>query len=287
MTTKTRSSQLVVIAVVLTVVAVLSMASCSDDSNSSASEIHAYTRESGSGTRSAFIELFKLQDSNKNDLTTASASVTNSTAVMMTSVASDIDAIGYISLGSLSDTVKAVQIDGINPTAENVVNGSYPIWRPFNIVTKGDVNAESTDFINFILSASGQEIVSKNQYIKLANSKPFKSSNPSGKVVVAGSSSVSPLMEKLIEAYTIINPNLKIELQTSDSSTGVTDTIEGRCDIGMSSRELKESELSKGVQGQEIARDGLAVIVNNGSNVTNLTSSEVTEIYKGDKLNWN
>lgn len=253
-------------------------------------EISVISREDGSGTRGAFIELFGIEqkdaDGNKVDYTTDEAMITNSTSVMMTTVAGDEYAIGYISLGSLNDTVKAVAIDGAEASAENIKNDTYKIARPFNIATKGDLSEVAQDFINFILSSEGQAVVEEKGYISTGNTGAFNGTNPSGKVVVAGSSSVTPAMEKLKEAYLAINTNAEIEIQESDSTTGMTSTMEGICDIGMASRELKSSELEAGLTPVVIAMDGIAVVVNNDSQVDELSSEDVKEIYTGEKTVW-
>lgn len=255
-----------------------------------ANDISIISREDGSGTRGAFIELFGIEEKQgdeKVDMTTDDAQITNSTSVMKTTVAGDEYAIGYISLGVLDDTVKAIKIDGAEATAENVKNGSYKVSRPFNIATKSDIdNAVVDDFIRFILSAEGQAIVAEEGYIPMDNTESFTSEKPEGKAVVGGSSSVSPVMEKLIEGYAEFNPNGELELQTSDSTTGMTSTIEGSYDIGMASRELKDEETSAGLVPQVIATDGIAVIVNNDSEVEELTSEQVKEIYTGGAYTW-
>ena len=252
-------------------------------------EISVNSREDGSGTRGAFIELFgveeKAADGTKVDNTKAEANITNSTAVMMTSVAGDPYAIGYISLGSLNDTVKAAKIDGAEATTENVANGSYKVARPFNIVTKDGLSDVAKDFVDYIMSAEGQDIIEQNGYIKIdQNAAAYAGSKPEGKIVVAGSSSVSPVMEKLKEAYLAVNTNADIEIQTSDSTTGVTSTQEGICDIGMASRDLKDTET--GVTATTIAQDGIAVIVNNENPVENLTSDQVKSIFTGETTVW-
>lgn len=252
--------------------------------------ISVMSREDGSGTRGAFIELFGIEkkDSNgkKVDYTTDEAAITNSTAVMLTSVAGDRYAIGYVSLGSLNNSVKAVKIDGTVPSIANINNGTYKISRPFNIAIKKGLSGVAQDFVNFILSSEGQNVIAANKYIQVP-SKAYKSSKASGKVVVAGSSSVSPVMEKLIEAYKKVNPNAKIELQTSDSTTGVTNAINGTCDIGMASRSLKDTEKAKGVQEITIAIDGIAVIVNKENPTNNLTKTQVEQIFTGNTTKWN
>ena len=251
--------------------------------------ITVVSREDGSGTRGAFIELFGVQEEQngeKVDMTTTEASITNSTSVMLTSVAGDPYAIGYVSLGSLDDTVKAVKIDGVEATGENVSNGSYKIARPFNIVTKDDLSDVAQDFIDYIMSADGQAIIEENNYIKASDEGAYEGTKPEGKVVVAGSSSVTPVVEKLKEAYIGVNPNAEIEIQQSDSTTGVTSTIDGICDIGMASRELKDSETSEGVSSQVIAMDGIAVIVNQENPLDELSSDQVKGIYTGEILDW-
>lgn len=220
-------------------------------------------------------------------MTTEDAKITNSTSVMMTTVAGDVNSLGYISLGSLNDTVTAVKIDGVEATADNVSNGTYKIARPFNIATKGeDLSDAAQDFVNYILSKDGQQIITDNGYISVGEGKEFTSNNASGKLVIAGSSSVTPVMEKLVEAYGKVNANVEIEVQESDSSTGMQSTIDGLCDIGMASRELKDSETEAGLVATEIAKDGIAVIVNNESGITDLTSDQVKQIYTGEILTW-
>lgn len=255
------------------------------------SQINVISREDGSGTRGAFIEIFGIEKSNaegkKIDYTTEEAAITNSTAVMLSSVAGDKYAIGYVSLGSLNNSVKALQIDGAEASVENINNGSYKISRPFNIAVKDNLSAVATDFVNYILSDEGQNVIAANKYIKVKTSGSFQTKAPKGKVVVAGSSSVSPVMEKLIEAYKKINPNATLELQTSDSTTGVTNAINGTCDIGMASRSLKSSEKEKGVYEVTIAIDGIAVIVNQENPTTGLTKAQVESIFTGKVEKWN
>ena len=228
----------------------------------------------------------KNSDGEKVDLTTQNAIVTNSTSVMLTTVAEDGSAIGYASLGSLNDSVKVVDIDGAEATVENIKDGSYKVSRPFNIVTKDDTNEAAKDFINFILSSEGQAIVEKIGYIPLDDNGSYKSSVNSGKVVISGSSSVTPVMEKLKEAYAKVNPDVTIEIQQSDSSTGVANTIDGTADIGMASRELKDTEEKEGVTATVIAMDGIAVIVNDKNEVDDLTSEQVKDIFAGDTTSW-
>ena len=253
-------------------------------------DITVISREDGSGTRGAFIELFGIEekdaDGNKIDNTISTADITNSTSVMMTSVADDEAAIGYISLGSLDDSVKALKIDGAEATADNISNGSYKVSRPFNIATKGTPNEVTQDFINFILSEDGQKVVEDAGYISQGNAGAFKAAGVKGKINIAGSSSVTPVMEKLKEAYVAVNPDVQIEVQQSDSTTGMTSAAEGVCDIGMASRELKDSELSAGLTPTVIAIDGIAVVVNKNNDVDGLTSDQVKSIYTGSITKW-
>ena len=252
--------------------------------------ITVISREDGSGTRGAFIELFGIEVKNdageKVDMTTDDAEITNSTSVMMTTVAGNKAAIGYVSLGSLDESqVKAVLIDGAEATAENVKSGTYKVSRPFNIATKGDPDGLAKDFIDFILSEEGQTVVEENGYVSEGNTGAFEGTKPEGKITVGGSSSVTPVMEKLKEAYTAVNPNATIEVQQSDSTTGMTSTIDGTYDIGMASRELKDEEAAQ-LTPQVIALDGIAVIVNKENPITELTSEDVLNIYTGVTTDW-
>ena len=268
--------------------------------------ITVVSREEGSGTRSAFIELFGVEQEdasgNKVDMTTVEANISNSTSVVMTTVGGNEYAIGYISLGSLNDTVKAVQIEGVDATVENIKNGSYAVSRPFNIATKEGLSEVAADFVAYIMSAEGQAIVAENGYITVADdAAAYAGSAPAGNVVVAGSSSGTPVMEipaeaasensgrvmeKLAEGYQAVNPNATIEVQQSDSSTGMNMAMEGTCDIGMASRALKGSELEAGLTPTVIAMDGIAVIVNNASPVSNLSVEQVRSIFTGEVTEW-
>ena len=252
-------------------------------------DITIVSREDGSGTRGAFTELFGVVeevDGEDVDMTTADAQITNNTSVMMTTVAENEYAIGYISLGSLDDSVKALSIDGAEATAENIENGSYKVSRPFNVAVKPDsTNEVAADFMSFIMSTEGQQVVSDEGYIPVADVEAYAGTAPAGDCVVGGSSSVSPLMEKLVEAYKEVNPNANIELQTSDSTTGMTSTIEGSYDIGMASRELKEDEAAE-LTPTVIATDGIAVIVNNNNPTDEMTSDQVKQIYTGEVFSW-
>ena len=253
--------------------------------------VSVYSREDGSGTRGAFIELFGIEEKDESgekiDNTTVEAVITNSTDVMLTSVAGNTYGIGYVSLGSLDESiVKAVKIDGAEATVENIKSGTYAIARPFNIATSGEVSEAAQDFINYIMSAEGQAVVTESGYIDSDEGAAFASNGAEGKVVIGGSSSVAPVMEKLIEAYKALNPNVTIELQTSDSTTGMTGAMDGTLDIGMASRELKDTELEGGLTGTEIAMDGIAVIVNLANPAEALSSENVKGIFTGEITNW-
>ena len=287
-------------AIILSIACVAgSLIGCGGSSNSGSSaasnqtaskKITVVSREDGSGTRGAFIELFGIEEKDasgkKVDNTTEDANITNSTEVMMQTVAGNPAAIGYTSLGALNSSVKALKVDGAEATVANVKSGSYKVTRPFNIATKESVSDAATDFINFILSAEGQKVVEDKGYISEGNKGAFKSSGASGKVVVGGSSSVTPVMEKLIEAYKKVNANVTIELQQSDSTTGMTQAGDGTVDIGMASRELKDSEKSKGLKGTKIAIDGIAVIVNKDNSLDSITSEQVKSIFTGKVTDW-
>lgn len=270
------------------VVAIITLAGCGG--NTGNDTITVLSREDGSGTRGAFIELFGIEekdaDGNKVDNTITTAEITNSTSVMMTSVAGNKAAIGYTSLGALNDSVKTLKVDGAEATAENVKLGDYKVSRPFNIAVLDESNAVSSDFIAYILSEEGQTIVEDNGYISNGNTGAFTGGNVSGEITVGGSSSVTPLMEKLVEAYSALNTNAKIQVQQSDSSTGMSSTIDGTYDIGMASRELKESETDAGLVSTAIAIDGIAVIVNKDNALENITSEQVKGIYTGEITLW-
>ena len=263
----------------------------SDDAFDTSEDITVISREDGSGTRGAFIELTGVESKNdageKVDNTTDEAQVVNSTAVVLTTVANDPYAIGYISLGALNDTVKAISVDGAEPTVDNIKSGKYTLSRPFNVATKGESdNPVVKDFMAYIMSEEGQAIVSEEGYIAIDDVKPFEGTEPEGHIVVGGSSSVSPLMEKLIEAYMKVNTKADVEIQTSDSTTGMTNTIEGSYDIGMASRELKQEELDGGLVNTVITTDGIAMIVNKENSVTDLSKDMIKSIYTGEVTTW-
>ena len=264
---------------------------CGSEAFSAKEDITIVSREDGSGTRGAFVELFGIEEKDESgekvDRTTTDAQTTNNTSVMMTTVSGDMYAIGYISLGSLNNTVKAVKIDGVEPTVDNVKNETYKIARPFNIAYKEDALSDAAkDFINYIMSREGQQIITDNGYISIDGAQPYSGNNTGGKIVIAGSSSVSPVMEKLAEAYKKINADADIEIQTNDSTTGMTSAADGVCDLGMASRELKDNELESGLTPLVIAMDGIAVIVNNDNPASDISSDEIKSIYIGEIGNW-
>lgn len=291
---KLKKAAAILMAATLVMGAFAGCGSSSDDGGDAATgatgEITVNTREDGSGTRGAFTELFGIieeVDGEEVDMTTQGAKVTNSTSVMMQTVAEDVNSIGYISLGSLDESVTAVKIDGVEATAENVANGTYKVSRPFNIATKEGLSDAAQDFMNYIMSAEGQQVIEDEGCIKADDAAAaFTSNGASGSVTVAGSSSVTPVMEKLVEAYQAVNPNVTIEVQESDSTTGMQNAIDGLCDIGMASRDLKDSETGAGLTGTVIAQDGIAVIVNNDSGITELTSDQVKQVYLGEITQW-
>lgn len=250
--------------------------------------ISVVTREEGSGTRDAFTELTGVlvkDGDNKTDNTTTSAVTINSTEAVITNVKDNEAAIGYISLGSLNDTVKALKIGGVEATADNVKSGDYAVSRPFNIAYKGELSDVAQDFVDYLMSSDGQKIVSDNGYVTVSENAAYSGKKPSGKISVAGSSSVSPVMEKLAEAYQKVNTNAKVEIQTSDSSAGMQSAMGGTCDIGMASRDLKDEEKSA-LKVETIAKDGIAVIVNNANTCADLTLDQVKSIYTGETTVW-
>lgn len=275
-----------ILAIALTLVLALglSIQALADDA------ITVVSREDGSGTRGAFIELFGVQvkdaSGKKVDQTTEEAEISNSTEVVLTSVAGNPNSIGYASLGSLNDTVKALKIDGVAPSVASIADGSYKIARPFNIMLSQKAGGAAKAFVDYILSADGQKVVTDNDYVAVSTNPAFAGSTVAGKIVVAGSSSVTPVMEKLAEAYKAVNPNAEIEVQQSDSTTGVQGAISGICDIGMASRELTDTETAQGLKAIVIAMDGIAVIVNRDNKVEALTKDQVRSIFTGETTDW-
>ena len=275
---------------------VFALAGCGADSNDGGTgtgtdAISVLTREEGSGTRGAFIELLGIEEKNadgkKVDKTIDTAETTNSTSVMITTVQGNKAAIGYISLGSLDKSkVKALKVDGAEAITDNVKSGEYKVARPFNIATKGDATGVASDFIRFILSADGQAVVEKNGYISEGNTGAYKASGQKGKITIGGSSSVTPVMEKLKEAYVKVNPDVTVDVQQNDSSSGMKGAIDGIYDIGMASRDVKDSEKEAGLNSIKIALDGIAVIVNKDNTLDSITSEQIKNIYTGSLTKW-
>lgn len=272
---------------------VFALAGCGADSGTGTGTdaISVLTREEGSGTRGAFIELLGIEEKNadgkKVDKTIDTAETTNSTSVMITTVQGNKAAIGYISLGSLDKSkVKALKVDGAEATTDNVKSGEYKVSRPFNIATKGDATGAASDFIKFILSADGQAVVEKNGYISEGNTGAYKASGQKGKITIGGSSSVTPVMEKLKEAYVKVNPDVTVDVQQNDSSSGMKGAIDGIYDIGMASRDVKDSEKEAGLNSIKIALDGIAVIVNKDNTLDAITSEQIKNIYIGSLTKW-
>lgn len=248
--------------------------------------ITVMSREDGSGTRGAFVELTGVEQDDV-DMTTVDAVITNSTAVMLTSVAGDPAAIGYVSMGSLNETVKAVSVDGNAATVEGIKDGSYTLARPFVVTTYGEVGEIAQDLLNYIMSAEGQAIINEEGYIAIDDAaEAYTAAGVSGEITVGGSSSVTPVMEKLAEAYMALNPDVTVVVQQSDSTTGVTGTIEGTVDLGMASRALKAEEEEQGVVGTTIAMDGIAIIVNPANPVDSMTVEEIEQIFTGAVTTW-
>ena len=283
---KTRTSKLAAIFTSVALAATM-LASCGGSSD----KITVISREDGSGTRGAFIELTGIEEKdsngNKTDNTKKDALICKSTDVVLTQVSGDKNAIGYISFGSLNDTVKALKVEGVEPSTATIESGDYKIVRPFNIAVKDGLSDAAQDFENYVLSSDGQDIIEKAGYIKIDKSAAaYASNNASGKVVVSGSSSVTPVMEKLAEAYQKANTNVTVDVQQSDSSTGIKDAINGTSDIGMASRDISDDELSQGIKSVTIAQDAIAVIVNKDNTVEDITMDEIKAIYTGSKTTW-
>lgn len=280
---KRKISKKKIVTVAMMIMCAVMMIGCGEKDGDK--EISVISREDGSGTRDAFTELLGIMEDDV-DNTTVNAEITNSTSVMMTTVLGNTEAIGYVSLGSLNDSVKAIKVDGVEATTDNVSSGDYAVARPFNIVTGGEVSENAQDFINFIMSKEGQTIVSEEGYISVGSDSSYTASGLTGTVTLAGSTSVAPVMEKIAEKYMELNEGVTIEIQQSGSGAGITSTIEGVCDIGMSSRELKENEIAEGVAATKIAMDGIAVIVNVDNTVEDLTSEQIKDIFVGKTTKW-
>lgn len=283
---KTRTSKLASVFTSVALAAAM-LASCGGSSD----KITVISREDGSGTRGAFIELTGIEEKdpngNKTDNTKKDALICKSTDVVLTQVSGDKNAIGYISFGSLNDTVKALKVEGVEPSTATIESGDYKIVRPFNIAVKDGLSDAAQDFENYILSSEGQDVIEGAGYIKIDKSATaFSSNNASGKVVVSGSSSVTPVMEKLAESYQKVNTNVTVDVQQSDSSTGIKDAINGTSDIGMASRDISDDELSQGIKSVTIAQDAIAVIVNKDNSVDDISMDDIKAIYTGTKTTW-
>ena len=284
-----------IVTVILALVMVFSLAACGNggsddgaDGGAKASPISVISREDGSGTRSAFTELMGILVDDV-DHTTVNAEISQSTSVVVTTVAGNSKAIGYISMGAMSDAVKAMKVDGVEATTENVKAGTYPVSRPFALCTNGQLTDVAADFIDYILSAEGQAIVAAEGYITVDDAAPSYETKDGleGRIVLAGSTSVAPVMQVIADSYKAIYADVEIEIQQTGSGAGITSTIEKACDIGMSSRALKEEELAQGLTETTIAMDGIAVIVNNENAAEDLTSEQIRQIFTGEVTDWN
>ena len=274
--------------IAMLIICVIAFCGCGNDEDTVGvqGEVSLITREDGSGTRDAFAELLGIVDENGYDLISDTAEVTNSTAVMITSVMGNPYALGYISLGSLCDEVKVLSVDGVKPSAENVKSGDYKVARTFNVVYKdGELSATAEDFMKFVLSAEGQQIVEETGFISAVDGESYTPSGITGKVTLAGSTSVAPVIEAMADKYKELNPDVTIEIQQTGSSAGISSTLEGVCDIGMSSRELKDTELNE-LKCVEIAMDGIVLIVNHENLINNLSSEEINRLYTVEILKW-
>ena len=258
----------------------------SSDINGVTGAITVVSREDGSGTRGAFVELLGIVDDRENDATTETAEITNSTSVMLSTVAGNTNAIGYVSLGSLSDTVKSLKVDGVECTAENIKSGNYKVARPFNLAYyDGELSENAQDLIDYIMSSDGQAIVEEEGYIPIEGGSAYESKNLKGKITIAGSTSVAPLMNVIADEYKKLNPDVSIEIQESGSTAGIQSATEKAVDIGMSSRELKDEEAEK-LATKQIAMDGIAVIVNQSNTTDDMTSDRIKSIYLGETTSW-
>lgn len=268
---------------------VLGLAGCgggSQESSDGAGGITVISREEGSGTRDAFVEITGVMEDDV-DRTVDTAEISNSTSVVTQSVAGNEAAIGYISLGSMSDEVKSLKLNGVEATVDNVKSGDYELQRPFNIVTKGELEKLPQDFVDFIMSADGQAIIEEEGYIAVSDgAEQYEASGLEGTITLAGSTSVAPVMEVLADKYKELNEGVTIEIQQTGSGAGIQSTIEGVCDIGMASRELKDEEASEGLDSQEIALDGIAVIVNTANAVEDLSMDQLMKIFTGEITSW-
>ena len=250
--------------------------------------ITVISREEGSGTRGAFVELMGVE-TDEGDMTTVDAEIANSTSLVQSTVAGNPNAIGYISLGSYdASAVKAVKVDGVEVSVDTIKAGEYAVSRPFVICYKEENLSElGADFVAYIMSAEGQQILSDEGYIAADDAAAsYTASGLSGNLSVNGSTSVGPVMEVLAEAYKALNPDVVIDVQQTGSGTGITASIDGSCEIGMSSRALKDEEVAEGLTPVTIALDGIAVIVNQANTVEDLTAEQIRQIYTGEITDW-
>lgn len=249
--------------------------------------IHVVTREDGSGTRGAFVEIAGVVDDNGDDMTTPTATVQNSTNGVMQAVAGDVHSIGYISLGSLDDSVKAISVNDVEATPENVQSGDYEVARNFNVTYGQELSEQAQDFYDFFFSAQAQEVVEEEGYVaSVSDPEEYEASDVSGDITVVGSTSVEPLMQRFSEVYGELNPNANIDITAPGSGAGITAAIDGTADIGMASRELDEDESSEVMGTDAIAVDGIAVIGHNDNPTENLALEDVSGIYLGDITTW-
>lgn len=292
---KRKNLTLSVIAILALIAMVVGLISCSNGAKTESEQnapsqtsgaITVISREDGSGTRDAFTELMEITDEDGNDATTMTAEITNSTSVMASTVQGNAKAIGYVSLGSLSDKVKALKVDGVAPSVETVKDGTYKLQRPFNIAYKeAEISETAKDFMAYIMSAEGQAVIEEEGYISIDTTTSYKASGAKGTVTVAGSTSVAPVMNVLADKYRALNPDVTVEIQESGSSAGIESAIQGAVEIAMSSRELTSEELET-LKSEKIATDGIAVIVNQSNRFDGLTSQQIKEIYLGNITKW-
>lgn len=292
---KRKNLTLSVIAILALIAMVVGLISCSNGAKTGSEQnapsqtsgaITVISREDGSGTRDAFTELMEITDEDGNDATTMTAEITNSTSVMASTVQGNAKAIGYVSLGSLSDKVKALKVDGVAPSVETVKDGTYKLQRPFNIAYKeAEISETAKDFMAYIMSAEGQAVIEEEGYISIDTTTSYKASGAKGTVTVAGSTSVAPVMNVLADKYRALNPDVTVEIQESGSSAGIESAIQGAVEIAMSSRELTSEELET-LKSEKIATDGIAVIVNQSNSFDGLTSQQIKEIYLGNITKW-
>ena len=252
-----------------------------------ATDIHVITREDGSGTRGAFSEIANIVDENGDDAITQSATVQNGTSAVMQGVAGDVYAIGYISLGSLDNSVKAVNVNGIEATPENIMSGDYEVARNFNVAYGGELSEVAQDFWDFMFSAQAQELVAEEGYVSVdTEATEYEAKALAGDITIVGSTSVQPIMERMAQAYREYNPDVVIDITAPGSGAGVTAAIDGTADIGMASRELSDEEQAQLSETAAIAVDGIAVILHLDNITEDLSLEDISGIYSGDITTW-